>query len=155
MSRLSIDRRHSFAGRENLSWFFANRKWVRVANRFVEAGWAKRSQPEGDAAIRFLILASKRSHRRAHDRNQIKRWLRAAIAEVPTFLSIESECQSHGEQVVVMLRTSKPMKELKWEEILKDVERIAVKLAQISSRPSSFPPSAAASPSRSPSSSPS
>jgi RNase P protein component len=88
MSRphLSVDRQHSLAGRDTLDWFFANRKWIRLGqNSIIECAWAKRALPESESGIRFLLLAPKRSYKRAHDRNKIKRWLRAAIAEVPEF----------------------------------------------------------------------
>lgn len=125
-TRLSVDRRHSLSGRDNLDWFFANRKWVRTgSNSIIECAWAKRLLPESEAGIRFLLLASKRSHKRAHDRNKIKRWLRAAISEIPAFAEIESELSSSREQFLVMMRISKPVRELEWPSILGEVKKIA------------------------------
>ncbi len=78
-----------------------------------------------EAGIRFLLLASKRSHKRAHDRNKIKRWLRAAIAEVHEFSTLETQLAARGEQVLVMMRISKPVREVKWDEVVENVRRIA------------------------------
>ena len=131
MSRLTIDRQHSLSGRDNLDWFFANRKWIRVSgNTTIEAAWAKRPLPVDDrlcteAGIRFLLLAPKRSYKRAHDRNKIKRWLRAAISEVPEFSTLESQLAARGEQLLVMMRISKPIGELKWPSILAEVGKIS------------------------------
>ena len=132
MSRLNVDRKHSFSGRENLAWFFANRKWIR-GEGIVEAAWAKRPLPVDDrssneAGIRFLLLASKKSYKRAHDRNKIKRWLRAAIHEVPEFAEIEATLSSEGRQAIIMLRISKPVEELKWSSILENMQSIAATL---------------------------
>jgi ribonuclease P protein component len=127
MSRthLSVDRKHSLSGRDTLDWFFANRKWVRLGqNSFIECAWAKRPLPESETGIRFLLLAPKRSYKRAHDRNKIKRWLRSAIVEVPEFYSLEMELTSRGEQVLVMMRISKRMRDVKWAQILDETNRI-------------------------------
>ena len=125
MKRLSVDRKHSLNGRDTLDWFFANRKWIRLGqNSIIECAWAKRSLPETEAGIRFLLLAPKRSYKRAHDRNKIKRWLRAAIAEVPEFSSLETELTSRGEQLLVMMRISKPIREVKWAQILDETAKM-------------------------------
>jgi ribonuclease P protein component len=125
MPRLTFDRRHSFNGRDNLDWFFTNRKWIRLGpNSMIEAAWAKRQLQEGEMGILFLLLASKRSHKRAHDRNKIKRWLRAAIAEVPEFAALESQFAARGEQLLVMMRISKPIRDVKWAETLQETKRI-------------------------------
>ena len=126
MKRFSVDRQHSLAGRDTLDWFFKNRKWIRLGqNSIIESAWAKRPLPESEAGIRFLLLAPKRSYKRAHDRNKIKRWLRAAIAEVPEFSSLETELTSRGEQLLVMMRISKPIRDVKWAQILDEVHAIA------------------------------
>ncbi len=78
-----------------------------------------------EAGIRFLLLAPKRSYKRAHDRNKIKRWLRAAIAEVPEFFAIETELATRSEQALVMLRISKPLKDVTWAQILDETNRIS------------------------------
>jgi ribonuclease P protein component len=125
LKRLSVDRKHSLVGRDTLDWFFANRKWIRLGqNSFIECAWAKRPLPEAEAAIRFLLLAPKRSYKRAHDRNKIKRWLRAAIAEVPEFSLLETAITSRSEQVLVMMRISKPIRDVKWAQILDETNRI-------------------------------
>jgi ribonuclease P protein component len=128
MSRphVSVDRKHSLAGRDSLDWFFANRRWIRLGqNSIIECAWAKRPLPESEVGIRFLLLAPKRSYKRAHDRNKIKRWLRAAIAEVPEFSTLETLLMDRSEQVLVMLRVSKPIKVVKWGEILEETNRIS------------------------------
>ncbi|GEM_PF-2330122 len=130
-TRLSIDRRHSLAGRKNLEWFFANRKWVRTAKpQILECSWAIRPLPDKEAATRFLLLAPSKSYKRAHDRNKIKRWLRAGIAEVPDFASLESELATDSKQLLIMLRISKPLVEVKWQVILDDLHLIAHHLAK-------------------------
>ncbi len=129
MDRLSVDRKHSLAGRDTLDWFFANRKWIRLGqNSIIECAWAKRPLPESESAIRFLLLAPKRSYKRAHDRNKIKRWLRAAIAEVPEFSTLEAQLTSRGEQALVMMRVSKPIRDVKWGMIVSEVKTVANKL---------------------------
>ena len=131
---ISVDRKHSLAGRETLAWFFANRKWIRIAARdgshqaMVESAWAKRPLPGSEANIRFLLLAPKRSYKRAHDRNKIKRWLRAAITEVERFVQLEEKLHSSGEQLLVMFRISKPIADVKWPIILDDMQTIAEQL---------------------------
>ncbi len=129
MKRLSVGRNHSLSGRDTLDWFFANRKWIRLGqNSIIECAWAKRTLPEGESATRFLLLAPKRSYKRAHDRNKIKRWLRAAITEVPEFATLETELSSHSEQLLVMMRVSKPIREVQWAQILEETEHISLLL---------------------------
>jgi ribonuclease P protein component len=138
--RLTLDRRHSFSGQKNLDWFFKNRKWVRTAgNSLVEAAWAIRELPEGEASIRFLLLASKRNYKRAHDRNKIRRWLRAAITETEEFASFEKAIAGKDKQVLVMMRISKPLREVEWDKIKSEVGAIARHLEKrnLSPNPSS------------------
>jgi len=126
MSRLTLNRSHSLSGKKNLDWFFANRKWIRTAgNSLVEAAWATRELPEGEAGIRFLLLASKRNYKRAHARNKIRRWLRAAITETEGFASLEDMIVPKGKQVLVMMRISKPLPEVKWDQVRSEVGAIA------------------------------
>ena len=123
---LLVDRKHSLSGRDTLDWFFANRKWVRLGqNSIIECAWAVRVLPESEAGIRFLLLAPKRSYKRAHDRNKIKRWLRAAIAEVPEFSALETQLMDRSEQVLVMMRISKLIRDVKWAQILDETNRIS------------------------------
>ena len=146
-SHLTLTRRHSFSGKKNLDWFFANRKWIRTsALSLTECCWAKRALPldaasfrhersskddrssQTEAGIRFLLLASKRSHKHAHDRNKIRRWLRAAITETEEFSQLEETMLSRGEQLLVMMRVSKPVPEVKWAVVLDDVRQIVAHL---------------------------
>ncbi len=131
-SRLTLDRRHSLAGRENIAWFFANRKWIRLSSlndrsSILESAWAKRPLPAGDAGIRFLLLAPKRSYKRAHDRNKMKRWLRAAITKAE-FLELEEKVVANSEQILLMMRISKPIREVTWAAVLEDVRNIKEQL---------------------------
>ena len=71
------------------------------------------------------MLAPKRSYKRAHDRNKIKRWLRAAIAEVPEFSTLEAQLSSRSEQVLVMMRIAKPIRDVKWGMIVSEVRTVA------------------------------
>ena len=124
--RITPDRQHTLGGKKNLDWFFANRKWIRTAgNSVVEAAWAKRDLPEGETAIRFLFMAAKKSYKRAHDRNQIKRWLRAAITEVAGYANVERVMAEKNQQILVMLRISKAMEDVSWDSILTEVRLIA------------------------------
>ena len=135
MARISLDRPHALRGKKTLEWFFANRKWVRTAKlNVVECGWAQRPIPENEPALRFLIIASKRSYKRAHDRNKIKRWLRAAVAEVPEFVLLESSLAEHELQLLIMLRISKPMTSVKWPDIVSDMQSIASHLTKRTSK---------------------
>lgn len=133
--RLTLDRPHALRGKKTLEWFFSNRKWVRTARlAVVECGWAERPLPVDEAAIRFIILAPKRSYKRAHDRNKIKRWLRAAVAETPEFTEIEAKLSERRAQLLIMLRISKPMSTVKWTDILSDVNSIASHLMKRTSK---------------------
>ena len=136
-SMLAIDRRHSFSGQKNLDWFFANRKWVRIgakgvpSKNIVEAAWALRPLPESEAGVRFLLLAPKRNYKHAHDRNKIRRWLRAAISEVELFAHTEDRMLENSRQLIVLMRVSKPLPNLNWSAILDDVRTIAEKLSEL------------------------
>ena len=124
--RLSLDRDHALRGSKTLEWFFANRRWVRTAKlHVVECSWAERPLPESEAPVRFLILAPKRSYKRAHDRNRIKRWLRAAVNQVSAFAELESCVKERVVQILIMMRISKPIREIDWVTIVSDVESIA------------------------------
>jgi ribonuclease P protein component len=130
MTRISLDRPHALRGKKTLEWFFANRKWVRSARlSVVECGWAIRPLPEDEVAIRFLVLASKRSYKRAHDRNKIKRWLRAAVSETAEWVALESSLALRGQQLVIMLRISKPLPSVKWQDVLIDMRAVTEHLA--------------------------
>ncbi len=130
-NRVSPDRRHSLSGRKNLDWFFANRKWVRnTGNSVVEAAWATRDLPQDEAALRFLFLAAKRSYKLAHDRNQIKRWLRAAVTEASGFAELEQVMAERGQQVLLMLRIAQPIPEMSWELILKEVVSVVLQISK-------------------------
>lgn len=130
-SRLTLNRPHSLRGKNNLDWFFKNRKWIRTSSLVVtECAWAKRSLPIGEAGIRILLLAAKRSYKRAHDRNKIRRWLRAAIAETEEFSQLEETMLSRGEQLLIMMRISKPIRSVQWDAVASDVHTIAVHLAK-------------------------
>jgi ribonuclease P protein component len=135
MTRISLDRPHALRGKKTLEWFFANRKWVRTARpTIIECGWAERPLPDDEAAIRFLILASKRSYKRAHDRNLVKRWLRAAVNATEDFSTIESSLAERSTQLLVMLRIAKPLASVKWPDIVSDMQSIAAHLAKRTSK---------------------
>ena len=126
LPKITLDRRHSFSGRDNIDWFFKNRKWIRAAKlELVECSWAVRSLPEGEASIRFLLLAPKRNYKRAHDRNKIKRWLRAAISKAEDFDAIEETLAAQSKQLLVTMKISKPIAVVRWNAILEDVRQIA------------------------------
>ena len=133
-SRLAIDRQHSLSGKNNLDWFFANRKWIRTSSlHTTECAWAKRPLPVDDrssseAGIRILLLVPKNKNKRAHDRNKLRRWLRAAITETEDFSQLEETMLARGDQLLVMMRVSKPVQEVTWANILEDVENIAAHL---------------------------
>jgi ribonuclease P protein component len=139
MSRLTLNRSHSFSGEKNLDWFFRNRKWIRTAgNSLVEAAWAIRELPEGEPGLRFLLLASKRNYKRAHDRNKIRRWLRAAITEAKEFASLEETIAAGSKQLLVMMRISRGMHEVQWDHVKSEVGAIVRHLEKrnLSPRPS-------------------
>ncbi len=123
---LTLSRSHSFSGKKNLDWFFANRKWIRTsALSLTECCWARRPLPEGEAGIRFLLLAPKRSYKLAHDRNKIRRWLRAAITATEEFSQLEATMLARDEQLLLMMRISKPIRTMRWDAIVSDVHTIA------------------------------
>lgn len=137
MAHLTLDRKHSLAGRKNLDWFFANRKWIRTSSlAVIECAWAKRPLPMEEASVRILLLASKRSYKLAHDRNKIRRWLRAAITETEEFSQLEAtmlsraDDRSSAEQLLLMMRISKPIRAVQWDVIVNDIHTIATHLAK-------------------------
>lgn len=83
-----------------------------------------------EAGVRILLLASKRSYKLAHDRNKIRRWLRAAITQTEAFPQIEETMLARGEQLIIMLRISKPVRAVQWDAIVSDVHTIAVHLTK-------------------------
>jgi ribonuclease P protein component len=91
-------------GKRNLDWFFQNRKWISLKDRSVQVGYALRPLPEGESPIQFLLVATKRDMKRAHDRNRAKRWLRAAILETPDFGDLEHQLPPL--QLILMLRVA-------------------------------------------------
>lgn len=130
-SRITLNRRHSFSGKKNLDWFFANRKWIRTSSLTVtECAWAKRPLPLGEAGVRILLLASKRSYKLAHDRNKIRRWLRAAITSTEEFSPLEQTMLERNEQLLLMMRISKPIRAVQWDAIVSDMHTIAAHLAK-------------------------
>lgn len=117
------DRDHTLRGRRSLEWFFSNRRWVRLQSPVLRVAYALRPLPEGESAIQFLILASKRDMKRAHDRNRAKRWIRAAIAQTPSFAQIERQFPSR--QALIMLHCAVTPDSIKYSDILAAVTEAA------------------------------
>lgn len=125
--RLTADRRHTLRGKRTLDWFFQNRRWLRIESRAVRAAYALRPLSEGDTPIQFLLIASKRDMKRAHDRNKTKRWLRAAIVDTPMLGDIERRMGDL--QLLLLLQVSAPPSQMDYEQIRSAVSSVAMTLA--------------------------
>jgi hypothetical protein len=76
-----------------------------------------------------MIVVSKRIAKRAHDRNQLRRWVKAAIAQIPAFSEIDEDLRESGSQMVLLISSfAPPSKGVNWESILRSVEAIPAKL---------------------------
>ena len=118
-TRVAPDRAHTLSGRDDLAWFFQHRRWMRSKSGpvSVDCCWATRPKPAGEPALRMLFLATKRDHRRAHDRNRMRRWMRAAVLETPALAALEQAMQARELQLLVMFRISRPRAEVAWANV--------------------------------------
>lgn len=124
---LSVNRANTLRGREAIAAFFAQKRNIRLPQGCVLRA-AYTSQPSEEPGLRFLIVVSKRIAKRAHDRNQLKRWVRAAIAEIPAFSEIDEQARASGQLITLLLSpTAPPSKSVNWESIVRTMEIIAQK----------------------------
>jgi ribonuclease P protein component len=127
MGRLSVHRENTLRGREAIAWFFANKRNLRLPQGSVlRAAWARK---DGSPApgITFLIAVSKRTAKRAHDRNQLKRWIRAAIAETPEWYELEQALKASNTQLFLLFSPlGPPSAAVNWGSIQNAVKSAAL-----------------------------
>jgi ribonuclease P protein component len=127
ISPISVNRANTLRGREAIAAFFAQKRNIRLPNECVIRA-AYTSQPSADPGLKFIIVVSKRIARRAHDRNQLKRWVRAAIGQIPLFAEIDAHARDAGRELILLISPSAaPSKSVNWESILSSVQATAEK----------------------------
>ena len=123
-----MNRANTLRGREAIAAFFAQKRNIRLPNGCVIRA-AYSSQLSTDPGLKFLIVVSKRTAKRAHDRNQLKRWVRAAIGQLPQFAEIDEASKELGHQLILLISPiAAPSKSVNWESIRNSVAAIAEKL---------------------------
>ena len=125
-TRVSVSRKNTLRGREAIAAFFEQKRNLRLPYGCVLRA-AYRALPDpATAGLSFVITVSKRVAKRAHDRNQLKRWVRAAIAETPEFADFEQKAKDSGLHITLLLSpTSPPSLRVNWESILESVRAVA------------------------------
>ena len=139
LSPISVNRANTLRGREAIAAFFAQKRNIRLPNGCViRAAYA--SQPSSQPGLKFLIVVSKRIAKRAHDRNQLKRWVRAAIGQISHFAQMDEQARDLGQELIVLLSpTAAPSKGVNWESILRSVQAVAKKAQSSVLAPQSSP----------------
>jgi ribonuclease P protein component len=128
VSTISVSRANTLRGREAIAAFFAQKRNMRLPQGCVLRA-AYSSQPSTDPGLKFMIVVSKRIAKQAHDRNQLRRWVRAAIAQIPAFSEIDELLSESGNQMILLISPSAPpSKDVNWDSILRSVEAIPAKL---------------------------
>ncbi|HET6512792.1 MAG TPA: ribonuclease P protein component [Candidatus Kapabacteria bacterium] len=125
-SSLSVSRKNTLRGREAISTFFEQKRNLRLPFGCVlRAAYLATPSPE-HPGLDFIITVSKRIAKRAHDRNQLKRWVRAAIAQVPEFAEIEQKAKDSCLHITLLLSpTSPPSLRVNWGSVLQAVKAVA------------------------------
>lgn len=128
VSPISVNRANTLRGREAISAFFAQKRNIRLPNGCVIRA-AYSSLPSQDPGLKFIIVVSKRIAKRAHDRNQLKRWVRAAIGRFPAFSELDESARESGQEIILLIApTAAPSKGVNWESVLHSVEAVAAKI---------------------------
>jgi ribonuclease P protein component len=127
LSPISVNRANTLRGREAIAAFFAQKRNIRLPNGCVIRA-AYTSQPSPDPGLKFIIVVSKRIAKRAHDRNQLKRWVKAAIGQISQFAELDQQAKDAGHELILLISPSAaPSKSVNWESILTSIEAIAAK----------------------------
>jgi ribonuclease P protein component len=96
------------------------------------ARFALRELPAGAKPLLFLFIVPKRFVRRAHERNQIKRWLREALIASEAFQTLTTALASSERQFLVSIRVDKaPSATMNWNVIHAEVESIVEALQKL------------------------
>lgn len=128
LSPISVNRSNTLRGREAIAAFFATKRNLRLPQGCVIRA-AYTSQPSEDPGLQFIIVVSKRIAKRAHDRNQLKRWVRAAIGQIPAFSELDQRAEEARMLITILLSPiAPPSRGVNWESILRSVEAIPDKL---------------------------
>lgn len=127
-SRTRVDRARVLRSRKEIEQFFKEKRWLTTRNSKVQAAYAIWPAEEGKDSLQFLFLVTKRNVPKAHDRNQLKRWLRAAVHEVGGFEAIAQQMQNENRRLILMLTISTSPEEIDWGVVLSDVRNIETAL---------------------------
>jgi ribonuclease P protein component len=129
LSPISVNRANTLRGREAIAAFFAQKRNIRLPQGCVlrVAFLVQTSEHRG---LKFMIVVSKRIAKRAHDRNQIKRWVKAAIGQIPAFAELDEQARESGKELILLLSAvGPPSKDVNWKTILGSVEAIPSKIS--------------------------
>ena len=124
---ISVNRANTLRGREAIAAFFAQKRNIRLPHGCVIRA-AFSSQPSPDPGLKFIIVVSKRIAKRAHDRNQLKRWVKAAIGQTPAFAELDQQVTESGSELILLISpNAAPSKGVNWQSILSSVEAVAAR----------------------------
>ena len=94
--------------------------------------FAVRAREDSAAPILFLFIVPKRFLKRAHDRNQIKRWLREALIHCEAYQSLLHTIENAERQYLVSIRVDRvPSAQMNWKVIQPETEKIIEALTAV------------------------
>lgn len=125
--RLSIHRGNTLRGRTTITEFFDTKVNLRLETRQpIRAAYSIQYETFAEERLVFLIMTSKRVAKRAHDRNQLKRWLRAGIAENPRYAELRDQLAfGHMTATLLLTPTLAPGPDMNWPRVQIAVTEVA------------------------------
>lgn len=124
-SRVSVSRANTLRGREVIADFFFQKRNLRMPQGSV-LRVSSTVQQLSEPGLIFLIVVSKRTAKRAHDRNQLKRWIRAAVGETSNFHELEALALTSQLEITLLFSpTGPPSPSVNWDSILRSVRSAA------------------------------
>src|SRR5687767_8288888 len=93
-TRTRVNRARILRSRKEIEQFFKEKRWLTTRSSRVQAAYAIWPAKEGEESLQFLFVVTKRNVPKAHDRNQLKRWLRAAAHETQEFESVAAKMRA-------------------------------------------------------------
>lgn len=108
-----IRRANTLRHAKEITWLFENRKNLYVPKESgtpaVRGLWAIRPLPVGEPEpILFLTAVSKKSVRKAHDRNQLRRWIREALRSDDLLPDIIALAKGSNSQILLNISGLRP-----------------------------------------------